>query len=219
MIFGRRVPYFPGNWAIIAGWCMSDGRLISAQPSSASMVIDAANHIWFGRLDTVPVGARQILAGPQILVHDGRNVATATAAAPSTSAGVDAAGHELILLVTDGRRPDYAVGMTAPQRAREMIRLGCAEAIDFDGGGSSTMVISPAVAGYPLPPLPATMMTPTTLPALTPTSATQSAAENAGAPPPGGLRVVNRPSDGHDLPLPLSIERPVAVVLGIRLRQ
>ena len=31
-------------------------------------------------------------------------------------------------------------------------------------------------------------------------------------------RVVNRPSDGHDLPVKLSLERPVACVLGVELR-
>jgi hypothetical protein len=207
MIFGREVPYFPGNWAMIGGWCMCDGRLVTDQRINASMVIDAGNHIWIGRLEKVPPGARQIVSGSQVLVHDGRNVATPTAVSPSTSAGIDASGHELILLVIDGRRPEYSVGMTAPQRAQEMIRLGCAQAIDFDGGGSSAMVIGPAVAGYPLP---------TT--ASTTTRATTAPASNGGSAE-GGIRVVNRPSDGHDLPLPLSIERPVAVVLGIRLRR
>jgi hypothetical protein len=223
MIFGRRVPYFPGNWTIIAGFCVSDGRLVSAQPNNASMVIDGANHIWIGRLDKLPAGARQIVSGPQVLVHDGRNVATPTAVAPSTSAGVDATGHELVLLVIDGRRPDYSAGMDAPQRAQEMIRLGCTEAIDFDGGGSSAMVIGPAVAGYPLPLVPSATMTATTGPAPSLGSATGNptgkASGSASGTPPGGIRVVNRPSDGHDLPLPLSIERPVAVVLGIRLRR
>lgn len=36
-------------------------------------------------------------------------------------------------------------------------------------------------------------------------------------PDTGRHRVRNRPSDGHDLPLPLAIERPVANVLGVRL--
>jgi hypothetical protein len=208
MIFGKQVPYFPGNWAIIAGWCMCDGRLLSDQQINASMVIDSANHIWIGRLEKLLPGARQIVSGSQLLVHDGRNVATPTAVSPSTSAGIDASGHQLILLVIDGRRPDYSAGMTGPQRAQEMIRLGCAQAIDFDGGGSSAMVIGPAVAGYPLPSTASTKAT---------TNLTIEPA-SYGSFAEGGIRVVNRPSDGHDLPLPLSIERPVAVVLGIRLR-
>lgn len=38
-------------------------------------------------------------------------------------------------------------------------------------------------------------------------------------PETGRHRVRNRPSDGHDLPLPLSIERPVANVLGVRIAE
>lgn len=37
-------------------------------------------------------------------------------------------------------------------------------------------------------------------------------------PDSGELEVINHPSDGSDLPIPLSIERPVATVLGVQRR-
>jgi exopolysaccharide biosynthesis protein len=37
--------------------------------------------------------------------------------------------------------------------------------------------------------------------------------------PHGSLQVLNRPSDGYQLPIPLSIERPVASALGFRLKR
>ncbi len=33
------------------------------------------------------------------------------------------------------------------------------------------------------------------------------------------LRLMNNPSDGHDLPIPLSIERPVADAFGVKLKE
>jgi hypothetical protein len=32
-------------------------------------------------------------------------------------------------------------------------------------------------------------------------------------------RVMNRPSDGHDLPVKLSLERPVADAVGVEIRE
>ena len=50
-------------------------------------------------------------------------------------------GTKLTLLTVDGRRPGVAIGMTGPEMAAEMVRLGCFEAINLDGGGSTTLVM------------------------------------------------------------------------------
>jgi len=176
-IAGRTTPYFPGNWACAVGWAMSDGKLWSDWPASASLVVDAAGKVHISRYDRIPEDARQIVSGSQLLVADGRNIAVGTDLAPRTAAGVDRDGRTLILLVIDGRRPAYSAGETLPQLADEMIHLGCNWALNLDGGGSSTLAVRD--------------------------------------PSTGQIRIVNRPSDGHDLPIPLSLERPVADVLGI----
>jgi hypothetical protein len=49
--------------------------------------------------------------------------------------------RQLILLVADGRHRE-AVGFTLPELARFLQHLGCRDAVNLDGGGSSTMVIS-----------------------------------------------------------------------------
>jgi len=41
----------------------------------------------------------------------------------------------------DGRKPGVAIGMNYDELAREMLRLGCDEALNLDGGGSSVMAI------------------------------------------------------------------------------
>ena len=42
-------------------------------------------------------------------------------------------------MTVDGRRPGYSVGATLPELAKVMLELGAAEAINLDGGGSTTM--------------------------------------------------------------------------------
>jgi Phosphodiester glycosidase len=67
---------------------------------------------------------------------------------PRTLAGVRADG-KLLLVTVDGRRPGWSVGMTLPEAARLMRSLGARDAINLDGGGSSTMVVRGAVVNRP----------------------------------------------------------------------
>ena len=47
----------------------------------------------------------------------------------------------IILLVADGRAKDQCSGLSIPELTRIMRWLGCAEAVNLDGGGSTTMYI------------------------------------------------------------------------------
>jgi len=58
---------------------------------------------------------------------------------PRTAIGLDKTGTKITLVVLDGRRAD-ARGMTQAELAELMVELGCYSALNFDGGGSSTMV-------------------------------------------------------------------------------
>lgn len=59
---------------------------------------------------------------------------------PRTMAGVTA-DHRLILVTVDGRNP-HAAGMTCEEMARLMAELGCVDALNLDGGGSTTMWVA-----------------------------------------------------------------------------
>lgn len=50
--------------------------------------------------------------------------------------------HRLILLVVDGRQPGHSLGLTLTQLAHVLISLGCEEAMNLDGGGSSAFVVN-----------------------------------------------------------------------------
>jgi hypothetical protein len=60
---------------------------------------------------------------------------------PRTAAGISRDGRGLILAVIDGRTAHDA-GMTLRQTAELMLALGARDAINLDGGGSTTMVIA-----------------------------------------------------------------------------
>jgi exopolysaccharide biosynthesis protein len=96
-------------------------------------------------------------AGPQLLAS-GRFVANEESANyseslmrlrhPRTAIGWRADGH-LVLVTVDGRQPQKSVGMTIEELAKLMIELGCVEAMNLDGGGSTTMVIRNKIANSP----------------------------------------------------------------------
>lgn len=70
--------------------------------------------------------------------------------APRTVVGTHRDGH-LILAVIDGRQPDHSIGATLREAARLMLQLGCSDALNLDGGGSSMLYLAEkAAAGAPL---------------------------------------------------------------------
>jgi hypothetical protein len=169
--------YFEGNWARVSGMAMSDGRLWSDRTGRNALVVDAAGRVGIGPLKSAPPAARQIIGGGGMVLQKGIVVGPADAPAPRSAVGIDRAGGVLVLLVVDGRRPYHSAGLSQKQLGEELLRLGCSDGLNLDGGGSSTLVMRDPEAGQ--------------------------------------WRILNRPSDGSDRRLPLSVERPVANVLGV----
>ncbi|HIT85286.1 MAG TPA: S-layer homology domain-containing protein [Candidatus Ornithomonoglobus intestinigallinarum] len=59
-------------------------------------------------------------------------------AAPRTAVGIRADGT-VIMYVLDGRQEDYSYGAQLTTLAKRMLELGCVDALNLDGGGSTTM--------------------------------------------------------------------------------
>jgi hypothetical protein len=98
------------------------------------------------RAGRVAVSARlEGFAPPQAPAFFGTFVA---ARQPRTLAGLRADGTVLLVTV-DGRQPGWSVGMTLPEAARLMLSLGARDALNLDGGGSSTMTVRGEVVNRP----------------------------------------------------------------------
>ena len=66
---------------------------------------------------------------------------------PRTALGYNA--DKLFLVVADGRQPKYSTGLTLYELASILIELGATEAINLDGGSSSTFVVDGEVVNKP----------------------------------------------------------------------
>jgi hypothetical protein len=70
---------------------------------------------------------------------------------PRTLIGLDGRGY-IWLAAVDGRRSDHSVGMTFADLGKLSDRLGLTDALNLDGGGSTTMVVNGQVVNRPSDP-------------------------------------------------------------------
>lgn len=93
-------------------------------------------------------------AGPLLLhcgkicVRDASASFNLTHKAPRTAIGKKKDGTAL-LLVVDGRQPDWSAGITLKELATLFEFLGAQDALNLDGGGSSTMIINQQIVNRP----------------------------------------------------------------------
>ena len=94
------------------------------------------------------------VGGYPVLVEDGRPVYLAATDGftrsrhPRTIAGRTADGT-ILLVTVDGRQPCCSIGMTLPEAADLMVALGATEAVNLDGGGSTTFVAHGVMVNHP----------------------------------------------------------------------
>jgi hypothetical protein len=139
---GRIGTWRAGDPVNISGWAMHPSREASRPTANESLW-----GFWLtmdGRARVSPLepqgAARLAIAGFAPLLLDGRVTAEAGGPLhPRTAIGVDMTGHRVVMVVVDGRQPGYSEGMSLAELAELMRSLGCHDALNLDGGGSSIL--------------------------------------------------------------------------------
>jgi hypothetical protein len=140
----------PAGGAVLAARGTAAQRLAEEAPPGTSVTL----RIIF-RPDWA--GVTQAVGGGPVLVRDGGPVFRAQEAftssqlaprAPRTAVGQLPDGR-VLMVVTDGRRPGYSVGMTNFELAQTMVRLGAVTGSAFDGGGSSALAFDGKLLNRP----------------------------------------------------------------------
>lgn len=95
-----------------------------------------------------------IVGGTPLLISQGEKITDYTSEKtrpsflterhPRTAIGIKPNGH-WVFVVVDGRQPDLSIGMTMKELADFLFSLGCCEALNLDGGGSSTLFLDGCV--------------------------------------------------------------------------
>ncbi|QUH03770.1 phosphodiester glycosidase family protein [Saccharopolyspora erythraea] len=155
----------------------ADGHVLQGIGNGATWLTDHARtgtplvvdqQVRAGR-SAVPLAGNDIVNGGPWLVRDGREYVDAATDGivhpddpsfvygwgvrrqPRTMAGIDEAGR-LLLVTVDGRQPDSSAGFTLLEAARFMRSLGAVDAMNLDGGGSTSFVVDGKLANSPSDP-------------------------------------------------------------------
>lgn len=158
-IAGVNADFFDmGGTCLPRGLCVKEGELLSSASdrpwfgvhADGSYVIGNGSSS-FDKLD----GADKIISGvggSDILMSYGK-IATissrdfSTIRHPRTAVGYDSTG-KLYLVVVDGRQPSVSNGASLSDLASIFYSLGCTDALNLDGGGSSTVILKNAAGNY-----------------------------------------------------------------------
>ncbi|HVM54529.1 MAG TPA: cell wall-binding repeat-containing protein [Acidimicrobiales bacterium] len=101
-------------------------------------------------------GVSVVMGGNLNLVHGGQVSSDVTGnhgrdfteRAPRTAVCMKPGGA-LVLAVVDGRQPGYSVGWTATRLAQYLAEIGCLDALNLDGGGSTALAVDGVLANRP----------------------------------------------------------------------
>ena len=91
---------------------------------------------------------REAVSGRQMLLDNGVQQSRSTRLEPRTAVGVTRDGKRLFILVADGRRKEYSNGLSYADMAQIFKQLGAYDAINLDGGGSSSFSIEVATGDF-----------------------------------------------------------------------
>jgi hypothetical protein len=113
------------------------------QNNSAAIVKSVAGDVTGLQTDP-PVSVYNAVSGNERIVRNGTNSAVQADLQPRTAAGI-AGGNRLVLMTVDGRQPGVSEGVSTVELANLLIGYGVTDAINLDGGGSTTMAIADPV--------------------------------------------------------------------------
>jgi hypothetical protein len=140
-----------GSFADNVGLTASDGDKYSpfgsgfealniTSGNSAAIVRQASLDVT-GFATDPPVSVYNAVSGIERIVNGGVNTASVLDLQPRTAAGV-ATGNRLVLITVDGRQPGVSEGVTTVELANYLLGYGVTDALNLDGGGSTTLAIA-----------------------------------------------------------------------------
>ncbi|NJM97584.1 MAG: phosphodiester glycosidase family protein [Phormidesmis sp. RL_2_1] len=133
-----------GEGVNVVGLSISEGnRYSEVEAGWATLCIVSPQEITIEASGECPANTVHGLAGDRMIIKDGQ-ITSATdhhALYPRTVVALDQAKKTLWLVIVDGRQKGYSEGLSLAELAEELIQLGADQALNLDGGGSSTLAV------------------------------------------------------------------------------
>jgi exopolysaccharide biosynthesis protein len=148
---GKTVRYFAGNCGYPVGWHFSRGKIMGRPANDnlrATLIVSKAGKVWIrNHVKELPADTEFAVSGNAMILYDGKVTRELERGfAPTTAVGLSADGKTLYLVAIDGRQ-EKSRGASLDEMAAIMLKMGAWHAINFDGGGSTTMVLKDPATG------------------------------------------------------------------------
>ncbi len=142
----------PEDGVVLSGHGAGRDFLMGLQPGDEADWHVALEPNWFDE------GITEIIGGGPRIVKDGevyisgeierfqRDITRGRA--PRTALGITE-DDRLLIVTVNGRNPNISVGMTLEELADLMLELGAVDAMNLDGGGSTTMIVRNRILNIP----------------------------------------------------------------------
>lgn len=137
----------PANgFALVANGAARNELQKAHKGLSAKLTISAPG--WDNYSSALGGGPRLVNNGRAEVAQEGFRSDVTQGLGPRTAIGLDSAGRYIIVVV-DGRRPNYSTGLTLQELAYTMQKLGAVNAVNLDGGGSTAMTLRGKLVNRP----------------------------------------------------------------------
>jgi hypothetical protein len=135
------------------GTALAPGRLVlSLSPALAGQMpkLAVGNELKISTATTPDLtGVTTAIGGGPALVRDGKALSFTSSPKREPRSALGWNDRYYFFLVVDGRQANVSAGMTFPELANYMEKLGCQVAMNLDGGGSSTIWVRGQVMNSP----------------------------------------------------------------------
>lgn len=143
----------------VQGLAVSDANVVGLPVSQSgqndALVIDRQNHaaILETTEQTDLSNVFTAVTGSAIVVKDGKNTNSTTSAGdgpdpnPRSLIGLSRDNRYMYIVAIDGRQPGYSAGTTNTESGAILLALGAWNALNLDGGGSTSLVVADGAGG------------------------------------------------------------------------
>lgn len=146
MYVNHLLDYAPrvGEGVNVVGLAISNGdRYSPVEPGWPALCIVSPREITISEGGDCPANTDQAMTGDRYFLKNAQMVTAADSSElfPRTVVALNKARDTLWLVTVDGRQEGYSEGIALSELAKELVALGADEALNLDGGGSSTLAV------------------------------------------------------------------------------
>ena len=138
----------PNEPKTLLGLAISQSNTVASQVSSgtgSAVLLIAKNNQSTMLVTSNSISTANVytaVAGSQMLLINGKNVAPVDTLNPRTAVGLSQGNRYLYMMVIDGREADHSAGATLFDTGTWLSRFGAYNGLNLDGGGSTAMLQS-----------------------------------------------------------------------------